>query len=369
MARASVYHYVKDRSDLVYQCYMRACEQAADDLLIAAQAKNGLERLNRFIELALTPERAPVAVLSEIHSLDPSIADVVSQAHGRNLRSLQQFVEGGMSDGSIRPCDPEIVAQSLIGMIAWSQLLPYWSNTSGIEKLRARTAQALISMLRDGLAKRIPDDFVFTTSVDIFKPALGNVFDRTQSSEHKIDRVLSTASYLFNRNGIEATSLDEIAKEMGVTKGVLYHYLKDKDDLILRCYERAFALQEQFIEHSRIHGRNGLEVAWINAHLNIQAKASSVSPLMPQPGFGSLPAADQKRLREVAGDQNNRIARFLKIGTEEGLVRKCESALVTHICAGAFGWVPKWLEPSDQRTPINIANEICDIAYLGIASK
>lgn len=369
LARASVYHYMKDRSDLVYQCYMRACEQAADDLLEAARADSGLDRLNRFVELALTPERAPVAVLSEIHSLDHSIADIVRQAHNRNMRSLQLFVEDGVADGSIRPCDTEIVAQSVIGMIAWSQLLSHWSNTTGIAKLRRRAAQALIDMLCNGLAEKIPSDFSFKTSVDIFQPVLADVFNRAQSSEHKIDRVLATASYLFNRNGIEATSLDEISARMGVTKGVLYHYLKDKEDLVLRCYERAFALQEKFIMHSQTYGRNGLEAAWINAHLNIQAKASSISPLMPQPGFGSLPVADQKRLRDIAGGQNNQIARFLKNGVQEGLVRKCESALVSHLCAGAFGWVPKWLEPDDQRTPINIADEICDIAYLGIASK
>lgn len=369
LARASVYHYVKDRSDLVYQCYMRSCEQTADDLLEAAQAPNGLERLNRFVQLALTPERAPVAVLSEINSLDPSIADIVRQAHNSNLRSIRRFIENGVDDGSIRTCDQEIVAQSIIGMIAWSQLLPHWSNTTGMAELRKRTANALNDMLCSGLAKHMPPEFSFATSVDIFKPALSDIFDRAQSSEYKIDRVLSTASYLFNRNGIEATSLDEIAQEMGVTKGVLYHYLKDKDDLIVRCYERAFELQEKFIEYSNTHGKNGLEAAWINAHLNIQAKAGSVSPLMPQPGFGSLPQADQARFRRIAGDQNNRIAKFLKSGMQEGLIRKCEGALVSHICAGAFGWIPKWLESGDPRSPMDIATEICDVVYLGIAPK
>ena len=53
LARASVYHYVKDRADLVYQCYIRSCEQTADDLLDAATAPTGLERLTLFVSLAL----------------------------------------------------------------------------------------------------------------------------------------------------------------------------------------------------------------------------------------------------------------------------------------------------------------------------
>jgi AcrR family transcriptional regulator len=368
LARASVYHYVRDRADLVYQCYMRSCEQTADDLLEAATAPNGFKRLIRFISLALTPDRTPVAVLSEINSLDSSIAEVVSQAHERNLRALRRFIETGINDGSIRPCDQEVVAQAVVGTISWSQLLSQWSSKTKDADLRARTAHALIDLLSNGLAREKPTAFSFKTSADIFQPTLNDVFDRAKSSEIKVDRVLATASYLFNRNGVEATSLDEIALAMGVTKGVLYHYLEDKDDLIIRCYERAFALQEKFIEYAHDHGENGLEAALLNAHLNIQAKAGRVSPLMPQPGFGSLPEADQVRFRRIAGRQNKTIAQFLQQGVQQGVGRECEAALVTHICAGAFGWIPKWLEPEDPRTAISIADEICNFLFNGIAT-
>lgn len=368
LARASVYHYVKDRADLVYQCYMRSSEQMADDLLEAAAAETGLERVTQFVKLALTPNRPSVAVLSEIHSLDPSIAEIVHQAHNRNLKSLRRFIEAGVKDGSIRQCDEEVIAQAVIGMLSWSQLLQEWSDTARSESLRERTGNTMVDLIANGLAKQASNGFSFDTSVEIFKPSIGDAFNREQASEFKIDRVLSTASYLFNRNGVDATSLDEIALEMGVTKGVLYHYLQDKEDLVIKCYERAFALYERFIEHAETRASNGLEAALINAHLNIQAKAGDLAPLMPQPGFASLPETDRVRFRRIAGRQNKSIAQFLKQGTEEGLVRDCETALATHIFAGAFGWIPKWLEPSDPRTPMDIADEICAVIFRGISA-
>ena len=282
LARASVYHYVKDRADLVYQCYIRSSEQLADDILEAASESTGLGRLQCLIALAMTPDRQPVAVLSEIHSLDDSIAETVRQSHNRNMKGIKGFIKAGIKDGSIRSCDEEIIAQSIFGMLSWSQLLPEWSDNPNPESLRERTRNALIRLIEHGIAKDDTAEFSFGTSVAMFKPTIGDVFNREQASELKLDRVLATASYLFNRNGIVATSLDEIAIEMGVTKGVLYHYLRDKDDLIIKCYERAFALQDQFIEHAEKHGANGLDAAMINAHLNIQAKAGDVSPLMPQ---------------------------------------------------------------------------------------
>lgn len=368
LARASVYHYVKDRADLVYQCYIRSCEQTADDLLDAATAPSGLERLTLFVSLALTPDRLPVAVLSEINSLDESIADVVRHAHERNIGALRRFITTGVGDGSIRDCDDEVLAQAVFGMISWSQLLTEWSSPKRAANLRASAATTIIDLITGGLATGNRHQFQVTTSVDAVRQDPGDLFDRAQASRLKTERVLEAASHLFNRNGIDATSLDEITLALGVTKGVLYHYLQDKSDLVVKCYERAFELQDRFIELSVTQGVNGLEKALINAHLNIQAKASQLSPLMPQPGFGSLPVEDQSRFRRIAGRQNKIVADFLRAGVDEKLVRPCHAPLVTHVCAGAFGWIPKWRDSNDSRSPIDVANQICDMIFGGMQS-
>ena len=63
----------------------------------------------------------------------------------------------------------------------------------------------------------------------------------------KTEELLRTASRLFNRKGIDATSLDEIGAAVGATKSVVYHYLTDKPDLVAQCYRRAFALGERVL--------------------------------------------------------------------------------------------------------------------------
>lgn len=44
-------------------------------------------------------------------------------------------------------------------------------------------------------------------------------------------RILSTALGLFARRGYSTVSIEEIAQEAGVTKGAVYHWFADKDDL------------------------------------------------------------------------------------------------------------------------------------------
>jgi hypothetical protein len=142
--------------------------------------------------------------------------------------------------------------------------------------------------------------------------------------------------------------------------------MSDKPEVVVRCYERAFEFYDQFVEVARREGRDGLERALINAHLNIQAHVSSLSPLMPQPGFGAVPEPQRQALLERGRRENRSVADFLRQGVADGSAVACDAGLVTHICAGAFGWIPKWLPPDDRRTPFEIGDEICTVLANGL---
>ena len=49
-------------------------------------------------------------------------------------------------------------------------------------------------------------------------------------------RLLRAAHRLFGESGVDATSLDEVAAEAGVTKGSLYHHFASKADLFEAVY-------------------------------------------------------------------------------------------------------------------------------------
>ena len=46
------------------------------------------------------------------------------------------------------------------------------------------------------------------------------------------ENITRTALKLFLRNGYEKTSLNQIAREVGITKPAIYHHFKNKDELI-----------------------------------------------------------------------------------------------------------------------------------------
>src|SRR5580692_2261209 len=77
LSRASLYYYVEDREDLVFQCYLRACELMAEDLAAAGGEPSGLKRTLAFVRHSLMPTRPSTAVLSEIDVLAGARAEVV----------------------------------------------------------------------------------------------------------------------------------------------------------------------------------------------------------------------------------------------------------------------------------------------------
>ena len=62
------------------------------------------------------------------------------------------------------------------------------------------------------------------------------------------EKILATASSLFARNGYHATSMDDIVKESGLSKGAIYGYFKSKEDLFLELSDKQLALT---VEHMR----------------------------------------------------------------------------------------------------------------------
>ena len=81
----------------------------------------------------------------------------------------------------------------------------------------------------------------------------------TREDVHGIKRleVLREAAASFNFKGYHATSMNEIAGSLGVTKAALYHYFPNKNSLLAACFEHAMDAAFASLERARKEGRNG----------------------------------------------------------------------------------------------------------------
>jgi len=367
LSRTALYYYVRDIDDLVLQCYRRSCAVTAADLAAAqSPAVDGFGKLEAFIRRALDPTRRPIAVLSEIDYLEGEARGSILTAHGANVDSLRAIVRAGIVDGSIRECDDEVIAQTVIGLLAWVPLSADWVSNTGPD-FRVRTVDALIDLLAQGQASSPNRELKLPVDISgFFQPPAG-AFDRSAIAAAKVEELLRTASELFNRRGIDATSLDDITRALGATKGALYHYLDNKTDLVVRCYRRAFSLYERFAD-AAMSGRTGLERSLIGLHLNVQAHTSGLSPLIEMVGVRALPAAARNEITRRARALQQRFAGFGSEGQADGSIRTIDSDTLSLVGAGTFQWLPKWLPPEGSRVRGIAAMQIVELVARGIGA-
>lgn len=370
LSRNALYYYVADRADLVFRCYLRACERTADDLAAAhEQGRSAAEQLRLFIASALDFERPEQAVLTDIDFLPEPQRGLIREHDARNVAALQRLIEDGVRAGDFRPCESEIAAQSLIGMIAWARLAPGWLGYRDDRAARRRMSAAIADLFLNGFSADPGADTRCTIDVEALTVRPFNAFDRRQTNEIKITQLIAAASRLFNRRGIDGTSLDEVSASVGATKGAVYHYFDDKADLVVRCYRRAFELYDAFMDTALKTGATGFERAIISLHLNVQAQTGPLSPLMLQPGRLSLPAEDFARFSKASKRLRMTSSRTLRQGVADGSCRPCDVTFFGEVAAGIFLWLPKWLPEGYPLSPMRIADEITSLMALGLERR
>jgi AcrR family transcriptional regulator len=365
LTRAAVYYYVEDSEDLVFQCYMRACQLMAADLAAAREsAVDEFEQLASFLRRMLAPDRPVAAVVSEVAYLTEARRALVRTALSSNVAALEALLSDGARSGALRVCDAHAVAQAIVGILSWAVLSPGWVADDG--GAATRIADALVDQLEQGLSLDRKAAFQCRIDVRSLFGAPGNMFDRDVAATMKIEQVLETASRLFNESGLDGVSLEQIAAALGATKGVLYHYFSDKRELILRCYERSASLDERFADVAEQTGRTGVERGMIGLHLNVQAQVVGPSPLVPLVGFESLPAAPRKALQRRLEGLHQRFTRFGDEGVADGSARRCDVDAIALAGAGMFGWIPKWLPAAGEAHKWALADEMVDLSMRGL---
>lgn len=64
--------------------------------------------------------------------------------------------------------------------------------------------------------------------------------------EQKEQQLLEQVDKLFMRFGVKSLTMDDIARELGISKKTLYLYCSDKEDLLIKSFAHHFKCEEEF---------------------------------------------------------------------------------------------------------------------------
>lgn len=370
ISRAAMYYYVEDREDLVFQCYRRSCEITARHLNEATREPGTpVEMIMRFIERMLDPNEPELAARAEIAMMTQAQRDTIQGLYDALAARVATLLTNGQEAGLLRECDVDVNARCILSLVTWAPLARTWAaatGTPGSQSLQSAVGETIFEGL--GRDRTAPEIATFDLSSLCMRT--GAVFDRDAISEAKRETLVSVASRLFNRKGIDATSLEEIAAQVGATKRTLHRHLGSKQELVGACYERAFKIflyiKEAMLEHP------GSRLAAISSAMYALATAyprEDLSPLSPLVGFGALSPAAQEKFRRDSAELADGYHDTIRRGIAEGSIANVDIETRALMLPGLLSWLVKEDVPTDEQRRRHIANEIAQLAAVGLKAR
>lgn len=174
-------------------------------------------------------------------------------------------------------------------------------------------------------------------------------------------RVLATSTEIFSRQGFRATSMNEIAAAVGLSKPTLYHYFRSKEELLVRIYTEV--LDESVEDARRIVASAPSPLAGIRELIAARVAYTCEKQQILKVCFeeeNELPA-------DLANEVLARRKQFEDLFTEAveahraahpGALADVVPRVYVNACLGAINWCYKWYRPSGPSTPEDLGRQI-----------
>ena len=194
---------------------------------------------------------------------------------------------------------------------------------------------------------------------------------RTTDEERADKRaaLLLAAVRMFNERGFHATSLDDVAASLGVTKPVIYHHLGNKDHVLFECVSHG--LREIQAAVAQSHTTTGTGLDRLRSFLCRYAEIimDDFGRCVIRTPDETLSSGARLRFRELKREIDNALRSMIGQAAADGSAEVADVRLTAFTFAGALNWPARWHRPDGRMPPADVAHAMVDILCTGIAPR
>jgi 3-hydroxybutyryl-CoA dehydratase len=193
-----------------------------------------------------------------------------------------------------------------------------------------------------------------------------NIPDSGGAEERRKQQVLAAASRVFADYGYSAT-IDQIAGEMGVTKGHIYHYFSSKQEILFQIFSRAMSSFLKGIDEAN------------NPHLPVDQRLQAVlrAHIMAICENKAVMTVFMDLRRELSPEHWRQILssrdRYEQIiqnligeGIDQGYFVPGNERILSYAILGSINWVYVWFRQKGQLDQVEIARLMSEYLLQGL---
>jgi AcrR family transcriptional regulator len=192
--------------------------------------------------------------------------------------------------------------------------------------------------------------------------------ERAREREQKREAVLSTAVRLFNTKGFHATSLDDVALALNVTKPTIYHYFANKDEVLFECVRRGLESIRESATTAAARGGTGRERlrTMLLDYAMVMTKDYGICVSRTQDT--QLAPDSRARFRALKREIDTIIRNVIEEGVADGSIITADPRLATFTVTGALNWIAHWYDPKRKMSARAISEGTVAMLLAGLAS-
>jgi len=180
--------------------------------------------------------------------------------------------------------------------------------------------------------------------------------------------ILRTAARLFQERGYDATSMNDVASALKLSKGGLYHHFQSKDEILFDIMSHAMDITEERVINvvRRIDGVEERLRRLIRLHIEVVLSEEDREITVMLHENHPLPAGLRRKINARKKDYVHFVENLVgDVQRQRGSSSTVTPRAAAFALLGMINWIYQWYKPDGTLTGDAIASQYTDLFFRG----
>jgi AcrR family transcriptional regulator len=191
--------------------------------------------------------------------------------------------------------------------------------------------------------------------------------DRRRNPDGKREAVLRTAVRMFLERSYARTSMNDVATQLSITKPALYHYFRNKEEILVEIFRCGTDLIDRMLDAIEAEEKPGLDKVADFIAGYIRIISLDFGRAVIRLDDGELSKAGRKLVRGRKREIDHRLRALIESGIADGSIAACDAKISAFILAGSIHGMASWYEPAGPTDLATITEQYVQMLSAGLA--
>lgn len=190
------------------------------------------------------------------------------------------------------------------------------------------------------------------------------------STDERLAEIYRTAAQIILRKGYDATSVNDIANALGMTKAGLYHYINGKKELLFDIMNFGLdELDKEVVTPAHAIADASARLRFIIAsHARLVTRGQGAITILVDEVMALTPA-QKRKITHRQREYFDRLREVLNQLRAEGRLRDLDTTAAAFSLLAMIHWLSRWFRRDGALTEKQVADQIAQIALHGLLRR